>query len=98
MQNNKYLIRQKHKRHTSDRWKEEKMQIVRKKKERYRQIEKEKDIDREKERYKYIEKKYRQRKRKRKIWVDKKKEIYMIGCMGKRVFCDTGGNFEKCTF
>ena len=32
------------------------MQIVRKKKERYRQIEKEKDIDREKERYKNIEK------------------------------------------
>ena len=22
----------------------------------------------------------------------------MTGCMGKRVFCDTGGNFEKCTF
>ena len=33
------------------------MYIVRKKKERYRQIEKEKDIDREKERYKNIEKK-----------------------------------------
>ena len=22
----------------------------------------------------------------------------MTGCMGKRVFCDMGGNFEKCTF
>ena len=24
--------------------------------------------------------------------------VHMTGCMGKRVFCDTGGNFEKCTF
>ena len=22
--------------------------------------------------------------------------MYMTGCMGKRVFCDMGGNFEKC--
>ena len=27
-----------------------------------------------------------------------KVKIHMTGCMGKRVFCDTGGNFEKCTF
>ena len=24
--------------------------------------------------------------------------IHMTGCMGKRVFCDMGGNFEKYTF
>ena len=36
--------------------------------------------------------------------IKKKKEmavpylLHMTGCMGKRVFCDMGGNFEKCTF
>ena len=40
------------------------MQIVRKKKERYRPIEKERDIDREKERFKNIEKKDIDRQRK----------------------------------
>ena len=29
---------------------------------------------------------------------EKKLNLHMTGCMGKRVFCDTWGNFEKCTF
>ena len=39
---------------------------------------------------------------KEKVWSNTSQNHYvlmhMTGCMGKRVFCDMRGNFEKCTF